>query len=200
MGYRFDSAPPPKPDNLVPSFHVYNGSTASWSFPCYYLEVEPPIDWHDYRIHDFHGWPNPSHPDHICQMLPGCGYPLSPASVWRYIDMSKAIPIHLTSEYEGYDNLGSVVFDQYNGEGEAIDLTGVAADICIRPEPDDWIVDLFFDLSLPPFADKPKEFNFNSYFKMTADHESGIYHNDHFDVFLRGKLVVLPGPQHNNLT
>lgn len=199
MGYKFNNAPPPKPNDMLPAFHVYNGSTETWSFPCYYLEVDQPIDWHDYHTHDFWGWPAPDHPDHICQMLPDYHHFLSPASVWKYIDMRKAIPIHLLSDYENYEPVGSVMFDEYDDNGDGINLTGVDAQIAIRPAPDDWIIDLYFNPSIAPFSDKPREFNFNAYFKMNSDQESGIYHVDRHDIFLRGKLVVLPGPQSSQI-
>lgn len=193
MAYRLDNTPPPKPDDiLVPRFEVFNGAPLTWSFPCFYLEVKKPIDWHDYHMHDFLGWPAPDHPGHACQALPDYNPYLSPASVWNYVDMEKAIPIHFMSAHEGYQASGSVVFDTVDGRGETVSLTGLSATLAIRPEPEDWIIDITFNPGIPAFADKPKEFLFNSYIK-----QSGA--NGRVDTLMRGKLIVLPGPASNGL-
>ena len=189
MGYRFEHKPPVKPDDTLPVFEVYNGAPMTWSFPCFYFEVEKPLDWHDYKLHDHIGWPNPDSFDQICQAVPDYYEPFSPNAVWKYFDMDKAIKIHLLSDYENYQPAGSVVFDTVDRNGDTIDLTGVSAQLSIRQAPEDWIVDIEFDPSIAAFADKPKEFLFNSYVK------SG----DRIDLFLRGKLAVLPGPASSGL-
>ena len=189
MAYRLDNTPPPKPDDFkAPRLEVYNGAPFVWSFPCFYLEVEKPIDWHDYHMHDFLGWPAPDHPGHSCQALPDYNPYLSPASVWSYVDMEKAIPIHLKEE--GYNLTGSVVFDDEDKE----DFPTIEAGLLIR-EDEDWIVDIMFYPQLPSFSDKPKEFMFNAFISSISDNIL----NNRIDTLMRGKLVVLPGPHHSKL-
>ena len=191
MGYRTLDIPPVKPDEMLPVFEVYNGAPMKWSFPCFYFEVEQPIDWHDYHMHDHLGWPDPHHPGHACQALPDYyGLSFSPASVWNYLDMHKAKKIHLLSDYEGYSSTGSVVFDTVDGKGDSVTLTGLSATLAIRPAPEDWIVDITFNPAIAAFADKPKEFLFNSYIKSGS----------RIDLFLRGRLAVLPGPASSGLS
>lgn len=182
MGYRFSDMPPRKPEDFLPVFDMFNNEKRVWSIPCFYFDVEKPIDWHDYKLHDHLGWPNPDVPGHICQALPDYGkYSFSPASVWHYVDMDNAIPIHLSSEYEGYTTV-SVVFDTVDEEGESVSTSGITAQGSIRSE-EDWIVDLTFDITIAHFAGKPKEYLFNVY----------IAGDDRKDLLVRGKLVVLPG-------
>ena len=191
MGYRFDNTPPPKPDDVkVPRFEVYNGEIMQWSFPCYYLEVEKPIDWHDFKMHDHLGWPEPRKPGHICQALPDYEPHLSPAAVWRYVDMNKAIKIHLIKE--SYESSGNISFDKTDRNGDSVEeLSKISSKVTIRPYPDDWIVDISFKPSLTQFADKPKEFLFNTY--LNGIYEINNTKTSRRDLLLRGKLVVLPG-------
>ena len=188
MGYRFDNRPPLKPDDLCPVFDAYNGAQMVWSFPCFYFEVEQPIDWHDHKSHDHFGWPYPRHPDQICQGVPSLGVP-SPNTLWEYVDMDKAKKIHLLSEYEDYSG-ASIVFDTVDEHGNEIDLTGVNADILIRNIPEDWVIDIIFAPTIDDFAGKPKEFMFNTYLQMGELQE----------IFFRGKLLVLPGPALNGFS
>ena len=183
MAYRLDDIPPKKPEDFLPILDMYNYEKRVWSIPCFYLDVEKPIDWHDYHMHDHIGWPDPHYPGHACQALPDYGsYTFSPGSVWQYVDMSKAIKIDLTSEYEGY--LGaSIVFDTVDEQGNTVNTSNIVTSATIRDD-EPWIVDLSFAPSIQHFAGKPKEFLFNSYL------DGGLNRKD---LLLRGKLIVLPG-------
>ncbi len=184
MGYRFEDIKPPLPEELLPVFDMYNNEIRTWSIPCFYLDVEKPIDWHDFKMHDYLGWPNPDKPGEICQALPDYNKSFSPASVWKYVDMDKAIPIHLLSDYEGYsaNDAISIVFDTEDREGNTISTTNIAKSGTIRTT-EDWIVDIEFNPTLPQFAGDSKEFIFNVYLNKTSRK----------DLLLRGKLVVKPG-------
>jgi len=201
MGYRYEQTPPPKPENFLPVFDMYNNERRTWSIPCFYLEVEKPIDWHDYHLHDHLGWPDPHYPGHACQALPDYGpYAFSPGSVWNYVDMNKAIKIHLLSEYEGYQaTYGSndrlpvlIVFDEKDEQGNTIDTSDINVNGWIRAD-EDWIVDIEFDPTLDHFAGKPKEFLFNVYLQQYEETTTDQWELTRKDLLLRGKLVILPG-------
>ena len=186
MAYRLDNTPPPKPEDFLPVFDMHNNEKIVWSIPCFYFDQEQPIDWHDYRMHDYLGWPDPHHPGHACQALPDYGSDsFSPASVWTYIDMNKAIPIHLTSSEEAYSSTGVFVFDTKDEDGNNIDLTGLGTPMVTVRSDEDWIVDIVFNPQITQFSGKPKEYLFNVYLQ-TND-------NARKDLLVRGKLVVLPG-------
>lgn len=196
MAYRLENTPPPKPEEFLPVFDVYNNEIVAWSIPCFYFDQEQPIDWHDYRMHDYLGWPDPHHPGHACQALPDYGSDtFSPASVWTYIDMNKAIPIRFKSEYETYNTVSGteyvyefdVAFDHTDEDGNTVDTTGITATAAARSS-EDWIVDINFNVAIPQFAGKPKEFLFNVYTNLKEG--SNVFKKS---LLLRGKLVVLPG-------
>lgn len=50
---------------------VDNGSISRFSIPSFYGEH------HDRKLHDHLGWPYPGHPDHSCQLPPGCEFVLN---------------------------------------------------------------------------------------------------------------------------
>lgn len=185
MGYRHKTPPMPDPESMLPVFDMFNHESRTWSIPCFYLDVEKPIDWHDPKCHDHHGWPRPDMPDWVCnapwEFHTGA---LSPDSFWQYVNMDNAVKIHLTSEYEGYTDF-DVVFDPYDSDGEEVDTSSIKTGIWVRQD-EDWIVDILFKPALPHFADKPKEFIFNAY-AATGDDPARK------DLIVRGKLVVLPG-------
>jgi hypothetical protein len=183
MAYRTLDRPPAKPEDFLPVFDMHNHEIRTWSIPCFYFNVEKPIDWHDYHMHDHLGWPDPHHPGHACQALPDYGpYAFSPGSVWNYVDMNKAIPIDLTSEYEGYTG-ATIALDTVDEDGNTVDVSNIVVNAEIR-DTEPWIVDLIFKPNITSFAGKPKEYLFNSYLNMG---------NDRKDLLLRGKLVILPG-------
>lgn len=187
MGYRFDKPPMPDPEDLLPVFDMFNNEIRTWSIPCFYLDVEKPIDWHDPKCHDHWGWPRPDMPDHTCQ-APWEHHrkALAPEAFWQYINMDYAVKIHLLSEYEGYT--GTVLeFDPVDEDGEAIDTSSIAHTIDIRQD-EDWIVDITFKPTLDHFAGKPQTFIFNAYATEAAD---GTLLRK--DLLVRGRLVVLPG-------
>ena len=69
MGYRFNDKPP-KPEEHLRTFDVRNGAQMRATFGCYYAHKG-----HDPKVHDYYGWPDPRHPDDICQMLPDFVHP-----------------------------------------------------------------------------------------------------------------------------
>lgn len=189
MGYRTLDIPPAKPEDFLPVFDMYNNEVRTWTIPCFYFDQEKPIDWHDYRMHDYLGWPDPHKPGHACQALPDYGpYSFSPGSIWTYIDMNKAIPIHLLSDYENYEEQGVIAFDLYDEKGNEIDTSDITASVSIR-ESEDWLVDIMINPQIDHFAGKPKEYLFNVY--LNEDPEASEHPRK--DLLVRGKLVVLPG-------
>lgn len=89
--------------------YVQNGATAYLAVPCWYMEARPPrkVGPHHRDHHDHWGWPDPVHPDESCQDTSHLDevyrYHESEQGwhrVYRLLDMSRLIPIHL--EREGY--------------------------------------------------------------------------------------------------
>lgn len=189
MGYRTCDRPPAKPEDFLPVFDMHNNEVRTWTIPCFYFDQEKPIDWHDYKMHDYLGWPNPNKPGHICQELPDYGSnTFSPWSVWTYIDMNKAIPIHLLSDYENYVRGCTIAFDPYDENGDEVDTSDITAAAAVRSA-QDWLVDIRIEPQIDHFAGKPKEYLFNVYLNEnpeTSEHPRK-------DLLVRGKLVVLPG-------
>lgn len=185
MGYRFCDPKPIDLTDMFPVLDVTNYEIKCWSIPCFYLDIEKPVDWHDPKMHDHIGWPRPDMPDHICQRP----WELTPDILWEYIDMNKAKKIHLMSEYElagAGDAYAVFKFDEVDAEGNAIDVSGIDVETYIR-DPEDWIIDIIFKPQLPLFADKPKEFMFNLFYEREG--ELGVLTKD---LVMRGKLVVFP--------
>lgn len=175
MSYRRNDAPP-KPDDMMPRFSVYNGAEVTFSFPCYYYETDYPFIWHDHHLHDHRGWPSPENPGRACQMLPDHSL-----GVW-HLDMAAATPIRLRSDAEGYTK-AAVVFD---------DSVNVTSSASIRKSPDDHIIDVKFAPKLASFSNKPHEHLFNVYVKSEKEPVRT-------DMVMRGILVVLPGPASSGL-
>ena len=196
MGYRLNDIRPPKPDSDHPIFDVTNNTIAIWSLPCFYIDVEKPVDWHDPKLHDHLGWPRPDMPDHVCQQPWEFIKSLSPDAKWRYIDMNRTKKIHFLSEYELDDAEWvepSIVFDTVDEDGNAIDTSDIETYCWIR-EPEDWIIDLSFNPKLDGFAGKPKDYLFNAYI---SRYSSGLAPEDpnliSKDLLVRGRLLVFPG-------
>ena len=200
MGYRFEDIKPPKPDENLPIFDVVNNEVRMWSLPCFYLDVEKPIDWHDRDFHNHIGWPQPTRPDASCQRNQ-----FLPPPIFEYIDMDKAIPIHFFGQYEGYvdeygiyynyNNAFQLVWDAYDESGEAITPPNVVTEVKIREIPDDHIIDITFKPAIDQFAGEPKSFKFNLYISKWAptDFDPSGFELMRKDLIVRGRLVVLPG-------
>lgn len=225
MGYRKPDIPMPKPDDFLPVFSIHNGEDAVFSIPCFYLEIEPPEEWHDYHFHDHIGWPGPRHPDHVCQRLESYGHwhECRPTyhhpwpclnHVFEYVDMDKATPIHFRSEYESGDEVrrAYVTFDQADkedsfGNGEYISRLGtydVIHSCTIREEPEDHIIDIHFSVDGPAFSDKPRRIHFTLFTALdpnespTGDADlAGRLHSR--EVVLRGWLEILPSASFANI-
>lgn len=184
MTYRTDIPKRPEPQRTTVDIttpmriFVHNGTLATFAFPCWYQEVHPPIPahLHDRHLHDYHGWPNPRHPDHICQLwIPnrGCmhGRECSPKCE-RYIDYSKVVPIHLLSEYEGYTGAEVAWVEKPDG----VDAT---AEI---DQDEDWVVKLVVDAHDEDALEEPKTY------KLTVF----VNAPDRRDIVVLAELVVLP--------
>lgn len=182
MGYRKNTPPPPKPEELLPRVVAANGTTAHIALPCWYLEVEQPEDWHDHHRHDFLGWPAPNHPDHSCQMLPGRPHEWF-NKLHGYVDMSKATPIHLSSDYEGY-SLVKVSFDD--------GYTGATVDAAYIDAEEDHIIRIELTVSEEAFADKPHEHIVNVFAYSNEHIYDGRIFPARKDLVARFKLVVTP--------
>ena len=167
---------------MLPIFDMFNGEVRTWSIPCFYLEVDRPIDWHDPKLHDHLGWPRPGHPDSICQSpWEYHAGALSPDTFWQYVDMDKASRIHLTSDYEWYEQI-EIELDDVDEEGEPVNHAAIDTSGWVDDD-EDWVVKLKFEPRLEQFAGAPKSFLFNAY-------ATG---GGRRDLVTRGNLLVFPG-------
>ena len=120
--------------------YVHNGTISNFAFPCWYQEVLPPVPAirHNRELHDHHGWPNPTHPDHICQLwIPEKGHCIHGFSECKphckhFIDYKKVHPIHLLSEYEGYGRDAIIAFADEDSE----DKIGIGGGVDNAHDPD----------------------------------------------------------------
>ena len=185
MGYRIPDKPaPPEPDSRLPIFDIANNEITEWAIPCFYFTVDEPVDWHDTHLHDHRGWPTPTKPDASCQRpYWEYGY-MGPCAVFDYIDMDKAIPIHLLSEYEGYNNNYNPVQIVFDGDISSIDASGFI------DEDYDHIVRITFNPHLESFSGEPRDFIFNIYMNK---YELGTQNIIDKKLLVRGKLLVFPG-------
>lgn len=188
MAYRYEKHPPVKPELLVPRFEVRNGASTSIAFPCFYFEIDKPVDWHDHHYHDYIGWPAPSHPDHICQMVPDYSLWRDPAKVFNYVDMNKAVPIDLIAE--GYDG-ALAYFDDNDTTGKYTSDSLVTTVEIDQDEP--WVVRIYVRPMLPEFPDKPIEFPFSLLVHAQAAVIDGRSYYETYDEVARARIVVLPG-------
>ena len=161
MGYRSFNAEPPHPrrtmvDAATPlTVYAYNGTTARLAIPCFYQEAHAPIRMHrhDRPFHDHIGWPDPRREDDSCQLYHPyeAGWHEPPHTIMgghppvrRLLDGSELVPIHLSSEYEGYTGIS------VSWAGKAPE--GVEATGSIDPD-QDWVVRVQFDVSSPEAVD-----------------------------------------------
>jgi len=165
---------------------IHNGETATFAFPCWYQEVKPPIParLHNHYLHDHHGWPNPSHPDHSCQLwipeVGGCihGFKECSPHCRHYIDYSRVLPIHLLSEYEGYEG----AFVSWIGEHEGIVATARI------DEDEDWVVKVDVDCKDPNALEEPQRYKFTAF--VGSDKDGNVYNRR--DIVALAELIVLP--------
>lgn len=166
--------------------YVNNGATASFAFPCWYQEIKPPVParLHDRHLHDHQGWPSPNHHDHICQLwIPEKGHCVHGMQECHphcrhYIDYSRVTPIHLLSDYEGYDG----AFVAWAGEHE-----GIEANAYIDPD-EDWVVRVNIDCKDPKAIDEPQEHKLTVF--IGSDMVNGSYTRR--DPIIVAKLIVYP--------
>ena len=182
---------------------VHNGATAHLAIPCWYQEVVKPVRAHHHNIHWHHhvGWPSPNHPDHICQLAyegkhygHKCpmGHDHCKQTCSHYIDMRNIIPIHLLSEYEGYNN-ARVAFD--------VLPTGLTYEAKID-EYEDWVVRVSFTAKLPEAIKEHQDCHFTVFVDAPAytyektDAKTGERKTRTFpartDVVAHGLLRILP--------
>lgn len=191
MGYRIKAHPKPRPnraaaDVATPTrLFVTNGATTDFAFPCYYQEVRMPIPahCHDSHWHDHIGWPGPDHPDHCCQLWSpdrhccsiGMRGECSPHCE-RYVDLSKLIPIHLSSEYEGYERIEVAWATEGLQAPDGVTVTGSIDD------QDDWVIRLHVDCMDPTAIEKPAKYKLSVFACNDAKR----------DIVMPAELVIMP--------
>lgn len=193
MAYRLKKTPPPRPrrtvvDTATPvKLYVHNGSTGDFAFPCWYQEVHHPLPGvlHDKHWHDHIGWPSPRHPGHSCQLwIPEPGY-CAPdlhyecaTHAHHYVDMSRVIPIHLTSADEGYNSVSVAWVQQPQG----ITTTAWIDD------DEDWIVRLNIACNDPNAKEEPQTYKLTVFVNAPASTGKPARH----DIVVLAELTVLP--------
>lgn len=170
MGFRYNTTPPPKPEDHLRRFAVRNGAIMRVSFGCYYFSRG-----HDPRYHDYINWPAPNyHPGEICQMDP-------PRSIAPWMRNPKpGMPIQLDAIHlteEGYTDIAV----SYEDSDNAAYLTTEAW----IDEDDDYIVHMKVNANFATFSDKPKDLRFTVFAKKSDG--SAI------DAICHGIVTVLPG-------
>ena len=203
MSYRIEHHHHPHPersaqDTATPShLYAHNGTTARFAFPCWYQEVHPPIraHHHNYHLHDYQGWPSPTHPDHICQLWSpdrhccsiGEHNECSP-HCRHYLDMRTITPIHLLEE--GYTEVTIAwiheMVDEEGNHYETSDTTppdGITAVGYIDID-DDWVVRAEFAIKDPTALHHPKRYRISV---SAVDHNRNVS-----DIIVLAELVVLP--------
>ena len=192
MGYRTTDHKPPRPqrsavDIATPvKWVVNNGTIAAFAFPCWYQEIKPPVParLHDRKMHDHMGWPKPDHPDHICQLwIPEeghCvhGFQECHPHCKHYINYKNVSPIHLLSDYEGYDG----AFVAWAGEHE-----GITATAYIDPD-EDWVVRVVVDCKDPNAIEEPQTYKLTVF--VGSVNGQGVY--ERRDIVALTELTVLP--------
>ena len=177
MSYRIHDRKPPKPQRSVVDIttpmraFVHNGCTTDLAIPCWYQEIRKPVRarLHDKHLHDHQGWPSPMHHGHSCQLwVPEDGSCVHGVRECHphcrhYIDYSKVIPIHLSSEYEGYEG----AFVSWVGSHEGITATASIDD------KEDWVVKVHVDCQDPNALEEPKKYKFTVF--VGSDEVGGKY-------------------------
>lgn len=195
MTYRLHEHKPPKPqrtavDITTPvKLYMHNGTLSNFAFPCWYQEVLPPVPAirHDRELHDHHGWPNPSHPDHICQLwIPEKGHCIHGFSECKphckhFIDYKKVHPIHLLSEYEGYESVTVGWVDDHEG----IEATAYIDEV------EDWVVRLQINCQDPNALEELQRYRLAVYAYANTNDENHP-ERERKDLVVLAELIVLP--------
>jgi hypothetical protein len=90
--------------------YIQNGTSATFAFPCFYYLADMPQRpmFHRRDVHDYLGWPSPSHPGHACQVdVVNWQEAVWPIGCEDLVDLEKLMPIHLLAE--GYDAQAEVL-------------------------------------------------------------------------------------------
>ena len=91
-------------------------------------------------------------------------------------------PIHLLSEYEGYENQATIAFADKDSE-DKIEILGFVE------EPEDWVVRLHIKTSDPDAIDKPQVHRFSVYLNRYDHEDDSIIARD---LVVLAELIVLP--------
>ena len=145
---------------------------------------------HDRELHDHHGWPNPTHPDHICQLwIPEKGHCIHGFSECKphckhFIDYKKVHPIHLLSEYEGYDPHPIIAFANEDSD-DKIRIYGEIDEV------EDWVVRIVVNAHDPDAVYKPQVHKFSVYLNRFSGRK-GDQQILARDLVVLAELIVLP--------
>jgi len=189
MSYRHHEHKPPRVSRAATNtttpikLFMHNGTVADFAFPCWYQEVKPPLPAriHDKHTHDYQGWPSWKHPGHSCQLwIPEPGYHThipGECQHWfrNYIDYKMVTPIHLLSDYEGYDDTGIVA---WVGEHEGIEIAASVDPV------EDWVVRLDVTANDPNALERPQAYKFSVFLDSNVTNRR--------DLVLLAELIVLP--------
>ena len=192
MSYRELKHPKPVPrrsavDIATPvKLWVHNGTSAEFAFPCWYQEIHRPVParLHDRHLHDHHGWPNPRHPDHSCQLwipekgLCVHGYRECHPHCKYYIDYKRVFPIHLLSEEEGYSSAAVKWLDEHEG---------INVNAWIDPI-EDWVVRVSVDCQDPKAIEEPQKYRMTTF--VMSEEQDGLAARR--DIVALAELIVLP--------
>lgn len=206
MGYRlFDKKPkPPRrtmQDTITPTkVYAHNGTTVDLAIPCWYQEIHAPVKMrpHDRPLHDHMGWPDPRIKDRSCQLYEPfeAGNPPEPPHtapggrppVRRLLDMRTLIPIHLTSDDEGYSAARVSFIGDHDG------ITGTAS----IDDEQDWIVRVYFTVADANALEEPQTYKFSVFVDAdkrqtrTSSGQFGATQEARSDIVCLGELIVLP--------
>lgn len=196
MGYRIHEHKPPKPqrsavDITTPvKLYIHNGTVSNFAFPCWYQEILPPVPAvpHARHLHDHQGWPSWQHPDHICQLwLPEKGHCYHGHSECEphckhFIDYKKVYPIHLLSEYEGYNSEAIIAFVDDDSR-DKISINGYI------DESEDWVVRITIDAHDPDAVREPQVHKFSVYLDRYLNSAQSPVARD---LVVLAELIVLP--------
>jgi hypothetical protein len=173
MGYRIDRKPI-KPEDMLPTFAVRNGSTMRLAFKCYYVQHEENfspdvydnLEWHDDKCPE-----DEHHHNHHCPKPD------------VYIDVDDLEPIDLPDC--DYDE----VVVTYEDDSIAQHLTTDAWIDENTPS----IVRMFVSADIPNFSDKPKQARFTIFLKRTIHINELSKDIETADTLCHGMIVILPG-------
>lgn len=82
---------------------VDNGTINRIAIPTFFREH------HDVSLHDHIGWPHPGHPDHSCQLPPGCEFVLNEIDLLG--DGYDAIEVSMVDPPDGLSFTGSIDYN-----------------------------------------------------------------------------------------